>query len=103
MELFHPDKVYTTEQRCARTGEKPTTVRNKRCAGDDAKHIKVGSRVLYPGASLNEYFAARLVDPAVRAAERRMRAEQADADRRRRQADHEAQRAAVRVRRTAPR
>ena len=95
MKLFDDNRTYTTKERSEITGEPVATLRQKRWRGDDAKYLKLGARVYYPGQALNAYYASKLIDPA----ERRRALDAAKTER------HEAQqrhRKAARRRRAPP-
>ena len=63
--MFDSTKLYLTNDPALLVLGRPMTLAHWRSAGAGPPFIKIGSRVAYSGAALNEWLAARTVQPTV--------------------------------------
>lgn len=70
MKLFNDSRLYTPKQRQEIAGCALQTQANERWRGTGPRYVKRGSKILYPGDALNEFYGAQIVDPVARAAAR---------------------------------
>ena len=61
---FDPNSFYRPTDPKLAALAKPQTLRLWRCQGRGPAYLKLGSRVIYSGAALNEWLATRLVEPS---------------------------------------
>ena len=61
---FDPDSFYRPTDPKLAALAKPQTLRVWRCQNRGPAYLKLGSRVIYSGAALNEWLATRLVEPS---------------------------------------
>ena len=65
--MFNPDKLYLTSDPALRVIARVSTLAHWRSEGRGPAFIRLGSRIGYAGAALNEWLAARTVQPTVAA------------------------------------
>lgn len=66
--MFEPDKLYLTSDPALLALGPYSTLAHWRSEGRGPAFVKLGSRVAYRGADLNEWLEAQTVRPAVAAA-----------------------------------
>ena len=62
--MFDPDKLYLTNDPALRALGSPSTLAHWRSEDRGPSYIKIGSRVAYSGRALNDWLAARTIQPA---------------------------------------
>ena len=61
--MFDESKLYFTDDPALQTIAPSSTMAHWRSEGRGPAYIKIGSRVAYSGKGLNEWLAARTVEP----------------------------------------
>lgn len=61
--MFDPQKLYLTDDPALRVLGPYSTLAHWRSEGRGPPYVKIGARVAYSGKALNEWLAARTVNP----------------------------------------
>ena len=61
--MFDPDRLYPTDDPALRALGTVSTMAHWRCEGRGPEYFKAGRRVVYEGRALNEWLAARRIQP----------------------------------------
>ena len=64
--MFNPDKLYLTSDPALLALGRPSTLAHWRSEGSGPAFIRLGSRIGYAGAALNEWLTTRTVRPTQR-------------------------------------
>ena len=61
--MFDPDKIYLNGDPDLLVLGRPSTLNHWRCEGQGPPYVRLGSRIGYKGADLNEWISSRTVQP----------------------------------------